>query len=531
MTKNLTRRGFLRGLGGALVAAPFLGSVAERVAEAQSSGAASPKRLIGFFTHHGCLTNRWFPSKSHGALTAADYEATTLKHLAPFASKLLMPRGIRAMNEWSFTRDYGQSTDPHAQVMGSYFTCHPVTPEDAKFNARPTGRSLDHFCAEQVNPGGADPLMMHVGGAASDAVECFSYSAPGVAFRGVGNPTAIFTTLTGLFGQGSMSPDTYKVARGKSVIDIVRDDLARLQRVDMSRSDRQKLSAWVELLHQTTGAVRAQCSAEIAAALGLTSASVQAAGQSDGLRSDLSKCTNVMLDLAVLAALCDQSRVVFTKFPSIITFRWDGISHTTDSDGLSHRTGSPSMGGTCYPGVNDRLHEIDDWYAKKFAYLVGRLDSIEEGDGTVLDNTATVWFQECSDGNSINLNNLPILQAGSCGGYFKVGQAVNVEDGRADMTRGNSEGVCGPGDTEFGYDEVESTGTPPQLATQPINKYFCNLMNAIGVKAGADGFPAIGGTSEVTHFGKYDDTKLFADPNNPPSIKDPGEFQALRANG
>ena len=45
----------------------------------------------------------------------------------------------------------------------------------------------------------------------------------------------------------------------------------------------------------------------------------------------------------------------------------------------------------------------------------------------MLDNTATVWFQEMSDGNSHNLNNMPILQAGSCGGYFKTGAAVNVE--------------------------------------------------------------------------------------------------------
>ncbi|WP_437989857.1 hypothetical protein [Sorangium sp. So ce145] len=176
------------------------------------------------------------------------------------------------------------------------------------------------------------------------------------------------------------------------------------------------------------------------------------------------------------------------------------------------------------------IHEIDDWYAKKFAYLVGRLDSLEEGDVKLLDNTATVWFQECSDGNSHNLNNLPILQAGSCGGYFKVGQAVNVEGGKADLTRGNSEGACGPGQTELAYSEVDSTGTPPDIATQPINKYFCALMNAIGVKAGPDGFPAVGGTNEVTHFGKYDDTRLFADESNPAAIKDPGEFKALRAN-
>ncbi|WP_437965529.1 DUF1552 domain-containing protein [Sorangium sp. So ce260] len=530
MKKSLTRRVFLRGLGGAVVAAPFLGSVAERIAKAQPSGGESPKRLIVLFTHHGCLTNRWFPTRSHGALTAADYEATTLKHLAPFASKLLMPRGIRAMNEWSFTRTHGQNNDPHTQVMGSYFTCHPVTPESDKFNARPTGRSLDHFCAEQVNPSGAAPLVMHIGGARSDASSNFSYSAPGEMFGAVGSPVTIFNTLTGLFGEGPMSPDTYSVARGKSVIDVVRRDLATLQRADMSQSDKHKLSAWVDLLHETSSTVRAQCSAETAAALGLTRASVEAA-QAGSVSVDLSKCTNVMMDLAVLATLCDHSRVIFMKFPGTMVFDWDGIHHTKDTDGIAHRTGTSFMGGDCLPGVNEMIREIDDWYAKKFAYLVGRLDSIDEGDARLLDNTATVWFQECSDGNSINLNNLPILQAGSCGGYFKVGQAVNVEDGRADMTRGNSEAICGPGDTEFGADELDITGTPPDIATQPINKYFCSLMNAIGVKAGPDGFPAVGGTQEVTHFGKYDDTRLFASQDEPPIIKDPGEFTALRAGG
>ena len=35
--------------------------------------ATPPKRLIVFFTHYGCLTDRWFPAKSHGALSTADY--------------------------------------------------------------------------------------------------------------------------------------------------------------------------------------------------------------------------------------------------------------------------------------------------------------------------------------------------------------------------------------------------------------------------------------------------------------------------
>ena len=64
----------------------------------------------------------------------------------------------------------------------------------------------------------------------------------------------------------------------------------------------------------------------------------------------------------------------------------------------------------------------------------------------------------------------------------------------------------------------------------PINKYFCNLLNAIGAKAGADGYAVAGGTAPVTKFGKYDDTKLFSDGGTAPATHtNPGEFAELRA--
>jgi hypothetical protein len=530
MKKQMNRRLFLRGLGGAAVAVPFLSSVAERAAKAAGESSVAPKRLIVLFTHYGCLTDRWFPAKSHGPLSTADYQAMqTLSPLAPYANKLLMVRGIRAMNEWSFAGTLGQTTDPHTQVTGSFFTCQPVTPADGKFTATPTGRSLDHICAEQVNPSGGGPLFLQIGGvngSSSNTQSTISFDKPNQIFPGIGSPTQIYNNLTNLFGKGAMSPDSYRVARGKSVIDIVRDDLSSLQRVDMSASDKQKLADWVDLLHQTSGTVAsAQCTADTATALGVTSASVQAAG-GGGFNVDLSKVTNVMMDLAVLTAICDANRVIFMKYPPNYVFSFLGL--TQESHGLSHRIGSANMGGSCLSGVLDMIHKIDAWYAEQFAYLVGKLDSFAEGDQTLLDNTATVWFQEMSDGNSHNLNNLPILQAGGCGGYFKVGQAVNVQGGKADLTVGHSDDDCKNGESPF--TSLDSLGTPPDQATMPINKYYCNLMNAIGVKAGADGFPAVGGSQAVTHFGKYDDSKLF-NTSQPAQITNPGEYLELRANG
>jgi len=540
--KNLNRRIFLRGLGGAVVAAPFLSSVAERAAKAQSTPALTPKRLIVMFTHYGCLTNRWFPTNAHGPLTAADYEGTTLAPFAPIADKILLPRGIRAMNEWSFGGELGQINDPHTQVCGSYFSCYPVTPNgvvpegqflppnDAKFNAVPTGRTLDHIAAEQVSEGG-QPLFMRVGGSSDGPQSAISYSAPMEDFPGVGTPTQVFSTISNMFMDGGpVTPDDYAALKGQSIIDIIRDDLTTLEMVDMSASDKQKLADWKELLHSTGNTVTsAQCNQATADALGLTTANLSAVQTGFGANlqatiADGMDAADVYSNLAVLAALCQSNNVIFLKYPAAYTF----TGHPKDIHGISHRIGDAGMGGTCLSGVMELIHEIDTYYAAKFAYLVNQLNSFDEGDVKALDNTACVWFQELSDGNSHNLNNMPIVHAGSCGGYFKTGWAVNCDDGDPGLTVGNSEGECQNGMTAQNLDSV---GTPASMANAPINKYYCALLNAIGVKAGSDGFPAVGGTEPVTRFGKYDDSAMFSDGGTaPPTHNDPGEFEELRAN-
>ncbi|WP_437730120.1 DUF1552 domain-containing protein [Sorangium sp. So ce1335] len=535
----MNRRIFLRGLGGACVAAPFLGSLAARSVQAQA--VTPPRRLIAMFTHYGCVTSRFFPVKSHGALTADDLAPTTLRHLAPFVDKLLMPRGIRGMNEWTPNMSRGQVNDQHTQVCGSYFTCHPVSPNsddpfsfaaETKFDAMPTGRSLDHVIAEQLSPGRA-PLYVRVGNATERAVSHVSYSAAGVPYAGVGSPAQIYGTLTGLFQGGELTPDSYLAVRGKSVIDLVRADLETLERHDMSQADRHKLEAWKALLDDTGRVIRsAQCTEELASLLGVTQQTVDAAStltpgeDEDRLTMKVSASLDVAdlySNLAALSAICNVNPVIVLKYPPNHVFKGLGINH--DSHSLSHRITSAT--GPCDVGIVDILLAIDDYYARKFAHLVGVLNEIVEGDGRLLDSTAAVWFQEMSDGNAHNLNNLPIVQVGSAGGYFRTGCAVNVEDGSATLSRGGSENDCN--DTYL-IDRGVRTGTDLALANAPINKYYCNLMNALGVRAGEDGFPKLGGPGEVTHFGMYDRTEDFVGGGtNPARIHSPGEFDALKA--
>jgi len=543
MTKPMNRRIFLRGLGGACVAAPFLSTIGDRSARAQ---AATPKRIVMMFTHYGCITTKFFPKLSHGALTAADLEATpSLKSLAPFASKLLIPRGIRGMNEWTQNLKRGQGNDPHTQVAGSYFTCQPVMPNSddpfsfsmaTKFQAKPIGPSLDHVIAQQLASTNV-PMLINVGNGSDSPQSAISYSAKDTAYKGLGTPQQVYMNLTGLFGNmAAPTPDDYAAVRGKNVLDLVKDDLESLERFDMSSADREKLEAWKQLLIETGGPVAtAQCSEETATAIGATSANATAVKTGVGVDvltqeiTDTLDGADIYSNMAALAAICNANPVVLLKYPGSYLFRNWGFD--IEAHSLSHRLDNAGMSGPCVADVVNKLLQIDAWYASKFAHLVDVLNQVPEGEAgqTVLDQSAAIWFNEMSDGNAHNLNNLPIIQAGSMGGYFKQGWSVNVDGGATDLSPGNSESQCVNGGQSNGLNQ--GTGTDPKYSNAPINKYFCNIMNSMGLKADADGFPAKDGPgAEVTHYGRYDKTEDFiGGDKNPPKINNPGEFAELRA--
>jgi len=542
------RRVFLRGLGGAILAAPFLGSMLERSARAQPA----PKRTILMFTHWGHITNNWFPAKLDGELTAEDLAATTLAPLAPFAKKLVMPRGIRTMNEWTVDNrgpghGRGQGNDNHTQLAGSILTCQPVSPNSddpfsfnqaTKFNAMPIGPSLDHVIAKQLSPAGT-PLLLNVWGSTKESSQsAVSYSARDTIFGGT-TASEAFAKLTGLFDPNApVNGDTWAAAKGKAITDLVKDDLSRLMRQDMSKADKDKLAAWMQLTNDVGKVIAAnQCNQDLALKLGASNAIAVATGDgSDSLTrkvNDSMDNADVYAALAALSASCNANPVILLKFPG--NFVYSGLGIHADNDLLAHRLTSAGMQGPCAENVVADLLKIDSYHALKFANLVRMLDSIDEGDGTVLDNTVAVWLSDCSDGCARNLNNATIIQAGSGGGYFKTGKIVHLDAASGatpEQMLGRSLAQCTP-DTTNQVDAVsQATGTDPKYGNAPVNKYYCNIMNAMGLKADKAGFPLKDGPAdEVTHFGYSDLTEDFCGGEGamPAAIHDPGGFDLLKA--
>lgn len=545
---NLNRRIFLRGLGGAVVAAPFLGSLFERSARADF---VAPRRTIVMFTHYGHITNNWFPQKLDGELTDEDLRGTTLQPLGPYARKLLMPRGIRGMNEWTAANTgvghgRGQGNDIHTQLSASAFTCQPVTPNsNDPFNyntafktAMPIGPSLDHVLAKQLSPGGVPLLLNMAGIKAEGPMNSISYSASETPFEAT-TASEAFANLTGLLDPSTpMTPDSYQLVRGKAVADLVKDDLSSLARRDMSKSDKDKLAAWVELTNDIGKVVAAaQCDNALATKLGASVLLSLGVGNGDvitRMANDSMDNADVYNAIAVLTAACNANPVIFLKYPG--AFMYSGLGLDSDADLLAHRGDSAQMQGQCAANVVNDLKKIDAYHANKFLGLVRMLDGITEGDGTLLDNMMAIWMSDCSDGAARNLNNAPIIQAGSGGGYFKTGKLIDVDPGSgatAEIMLGRSLSQCTAG-TDMMVDGLsQGTGTDAKYGNAPVNKYFCNIMNAMGLKADEQGFPAKDGPNdEVTHFGYSDRTTDFcggADAVPDARIHNPGAFDLLKA--
>jgi hypothetical protein len=76
----------------------------------------------------------------------------------------------------------------------------------------------------------------------------------------------------------------------------------------------------------------------------------------------------------------------------------------------------------------DKVRQINQFHTTQLAYLLEKLKSIPEGDGTLLDNSMVVYGGGISDGDRHNHDDLPILVAGKGGGRIHSGRHITYPD-------------------------------------------------------------------------------------------------------
>lgn len=443
----LSRRTFLQGVAGATLGLPLLESIGAGPLHAQSA-----KRLTRFLSFHsssGVETDRFWPAI--GALSADSFKGKGTEGLAPFASRILIPRGVHGYPVGTWT---GHSEG----------TCQALT-SAAVSNGLAQGRSIDQVIASALNPQNRESLVVRPGGRdlGVPAFNSISYRSAGQMANAESNPFLAYRAMIGL-GTASAAPGDEAaqrlLARRQSVVDLVREEFQELQRIDLSQTDRDKLDQHFQLLRDVENGMT---SAPGVVACNLDA---QTSTQLDAIKQDTVEnndnfptMARLFTKIVALSLACQYTRSAVLQWGAAVAgspmYRWDGINHDYRHHPLSHGT-TDDFNATAVSGYKDMLFAIDRWNVAEFAKLLSLLDGYQEQDGTtLLDNTVVLYTNEFSHGQGHTTGDLPMVIAGGAG-YFKLGRSQVLNGSQADIG-----GVTG------------SAGQSHRL--------LCTILNAAGV--------------------------------------------------
>jgi hypothetical protein len=191
------------------------------------------------------------------------------------------------------------------------------------------------------------------------------------------------------------------VTRKKSVLDAVREDLASLQ-PSLGQPDRHRLDEHLTSVRELERAISS-----------LPSDYGKNIKEPEDVAdlTDYPRIAKIQSDLVAHALASGQTHVVsymLTKCQSLTRLPWLGYTRLRHHDYTHTNADSPEGQRT--------MRDICRWHVEEFAYLVNRLKSIPEGDGTLLDNTCVVFAHEHAEANPHKDNGLALILAGHAGG-------------------------------------------------------------------------------------------------------------------
>lgn len=421
---RFSRRTLLRGLGAAVGLGPLVPILSARAQEVRY-----PKRLIVFYSPDGVgRNNDWEPSGSETDFTLSEIH----EPLQPFAPHLIVPVGLRL--------DAEGAGEGHAYGMGGLWTAsYTKEPSgDADFdggNGHRTGwgsgPSVDQVvanaygenCPYQTPPDDPTPEVpyrtLELGAMTGDAhiVTRMIYAGEDRPLNAEDSPVAVFDRL---FGEvGAQEADLARVrTERRSVIDLVRAELTALQG-RTSAADRMKIDAHLEGVRAIER--RLELSGAVCDLGDLGGAVDQYRGDQGWHQRDenFPEVARLQMDLMVRALACDLTRVASLQLSrgfSGIVHTWAGVDQGHHE--LSHDESYDTTSET---------NKVDRWYSEQLAYLLGALQAVPEGEGTMLDNTLLVWGRELAR-DTHDMRRAPFVIAGSAGGAIRPGRMLTYEE-------------------------------------------------------------------------------------------------------
>ena len=406
--KALPRRTFLHGLG-ATLALPLLDAMAPAMAATRLNSKAVTR--LGFvYVPNGIIQANWLPSTE-----GVGFEfSSTMKPLEAFRSRLNVLSGLAQING----RALGDGPGDHARAGATWLTgVHPKKTEGADIH---TGISADQIAAKELGKstqfaslelGLEEPGMV---GGCDSGYSCaytntVSWRSPTTPNPVEVNPRAVFERL---FGDGDSTDPAARVKRlqeDSSILDYIREDLGQL-RSGLGPRDNSKLNEYLDGIRDIERRIQKAEQQNAAAKIPILD-------RPSGIPDEFTDHARLMSDLLVIAFQSDMTRIVTYMLAhegSNRSYRSIGVLDGHHS--VTHHQNDPEKIA--------KTVKINELHVKMFAYLLEKLASTPDGDGSLLDHSMILYGSSISDGNAHTHHDLPLVLAGNAAGQIQCGRHI-----------------------------------------------------------------------------------------------------------
>lgn len=413
----IQRRHFLRGLGGAVIALPFL----ETFAPKKALAAGYPPFAVFMRQANGVVQKtdepEMFWPKALGALTKADLASQTdraVSVLSDYADKLTIVSGVNFA--------FPGNGCGHSGGGNQCLTAAKVSDTPSGNESLAMGESIDNRIARELQPAGVEPLTLYAGKMSGYINEVLSYRGPKMIRAAERDPFVAYTKLFGAANIDAVALERLKAARS-SVNDLVRGDMKALMgRTDLSTADRSRLQLHFDSIRDLE--VKMAC-----ALPDMRLAEMEAIQPTVGSSDNVQTVTKMQMDIIALAVACGAVRAATIQ----VGDGNDSTEYTINGQKqysyhwISHRIQGDGDVGAVIDNAVQLHHEIDKIHGNLMKYLLDKLSSYSLGSGTLLDSGIVVWTNDLAD-KYHSYSNVPYVLAGSANGFLKTGQFIDGGD-------------------------------------------------------------------------------------------------------
>jgi hypothetical protein len=386
---SLPRRTFLRGMGTTL-ALPLL----DAMVPALSAAPKAAPRFSAVYFGNGANMNDWTPATEGVGFPFSP----SLKPLEAFREHTLVVTGL---DNFPAT-DQGDSGGQHPRASVAFMSsAHAKQTEGADVRA---GTTFDQIAAQEL----CKDLKLSslelavdrndVVGACDHGYACaymdsLSWKTPTMPLPTETNPRFVFERL---FGSGDTAEE--RVARSqedRSILDIVTQQIAQLRR-RLGARDGAKLSEYLDAIRDVEQRI---------ARIEAYNSDLSVPERPVGVPETFKEHAELMFDLQALAFQADITRVSTFMLARENSKRpYAEIGLPEEHHAISHHGNNPEKMAM--------YSKLNTYHVETFAYFLKKLQSIPDGDGTLLDHAVVMYGSGMSDGNIHNNYNIPVVVVG-----------------------------------------------------------------------------------------------------------------------